>query len=163
MAIKNTIAIVEATGKTGREIVAHFSSIPYRLLLVSNKLGELNALAETLKKQRPVAEIETLECVKDSCWEADIIILTVASDEEKQVAELMKEVATQKIVVAVLEEENECDALEKVLPYSKIVKAFINIEISEIVLSGKDETVNKEIAAIFNSAGYETKVKEIKL
>jgi len=154
MAVKKTIAIVGATEKAGRAIVNQFASMPYRLLLISHKENELEKLAETITKQYPGAEIESVRCVKDGCWEADIIIIAVEAAEEKRVAELMKEVATQKAVIVVSENENDCKELEKILPYSKIVKAFINLETKEMVLSGGGETVNEEISNIFIQAGY---------
>ncbi|MDE3183564.1 MAG: hypothetical protein KGM16_09115 [Bacteroidota bacterium] len=156
MATKKTIAIVGATETAGRAIVNQFASMPYRLLLISHQPGQLNELNEKINKQYPGAEIESLECVKDGCWEADIIIIAVEAAEEKRVAELMKEVATQKIVVVVSQNENECRELQKVLPYSKIVKAFVNLEEKEIFLSGSCETVNEEILEIFKQAGYNT-------
>ena len=92
------------------------------------------SITKKITKEYPDAEIESLECVKDGCWEADVIIIAVAPAEEKQVAELMKEVATQKIVVVVSEKENECEELEKILPYSKVVKAYIKGATNEIFL-----------------------------
>ena len=113
-----------ATEKAGRAIVNQLASMPYRLLLISHKENELKKLAETITKQYPGAEIESVRCVKDGCWEADIIIIAVEAEEEKRVAELMKEVTTQKAVIVVSENENDCKELEKILPYSKIVKAI---------------------------------------
>ena len=156
MGVKKAIAIVGATETAGRVIVNQFASMPYRLLLISHQPEKLNELTEKINKQYPGAEIESLECVKDGCWEADIIIIAVEAAEEKKVAELIKEVATQKIVLVVSQNENECKELEKVLPYSKIVKAFINQEKKEIFLSGSCETVNEEISKIFIQAGYNT-------
>ena len=156
MATKKTIAIVGATETAGRAIVYQFASMPYRLLLISYEAEKLHELTEKITKQYPAAEVESLECVKDGCWEADIIIIAVEAAEEKRVAELMKEVATQKIVVVVTQNENECKEMEKTLPYSKVVKAYINAETNGIFLSGKSETVNEEILKIFNRAGYKT-------
>ncbi len=158
MAVKKTIAIVGATDKTGRAIVNQFAPMPYRLLLASNQPDELYPFTKKMAKQYPAAEIESLECVKDGCWEADIIILAVPSEEEKQVAERVKEVATQKIVVAVSEKENECRELDKILPYSKVVKAYIKAETQQIFISGKNETVNEEISKIFKQAGYQSAI-----
>lgn len=163
MATKKTIAIVGATEDAGRAIVDRFAFMPYRLLLISHNPADLNRLTETIAKQHPAAEVESLECVKDGCWEADIIIIAVEAAEEKRVAELMKEVATQKIVVVVSQNENECRELEQVLPYSKIVKAFINLETNEIILCGNDETVNEEISNIFIQAGYALQHKQTNL
>jgi predicted dinucleotide-binding enzyme len=161
MAIKKTIAIVGATAELGRAIVNRFAFRPYRLLLVSDKLVELKEFSAKLMQQQIEAEIEPLECVKDSCWEADLIVLSVAPAEEEKVAELMKEVATQKIVVIVSENKNECKELENVLPYSKIVKAFINTDANTVLLNGKSETVNEEILSIFKQAGYRTALNTV--
>jgi predicted dinucleotide-binding enzyme len=161
MATKKTIAIVGATEDAGKAIVNRFASMAYRLLLISQQAGELNKLTEKIARQHPTAEVESLECVKDGCWEADIIIIAVEGAEEQTVAELMKEVATQKIVVVVTQNENECKEMERLLPYSKIVKAFINLETNEIVLSGNCETVNEEIANIFIQAGYQPATKQV--
>lgn len=161
MAIRKTIAIIGATGELGRAIVNKFAFTPYRLLLVSDKLVELKEFSAKLMEQQIKAEIELLECVKDSCWEADLIVLSVAHAEEEKVAELMKEVATQKIVVIVLQHKNECKELENILPYSKIVKAFINTEANTVLLNGKSETVNEEILSIFKQAGYRTALNTV--
>jgi 8-hydroxy-5-deazaflavin:NADPH oxidoreductase len=149
MAMKKTIAIVGATEKAGAEIAKRFSSIPYRLLLVSNNDEQLSMLFENISKQNPTAEIDTISCVKEGCWEADIIILAVPGCEEKQAAEMMKEVATQKIVVVLSEA-----GVEQLLPYSKIVTVSDISASDEISISGNDEAVNEEIAAIFTQAGY---------
>ncbi|HSN08947.1 MAG TPA: hypothetical protein VLS85_07905, partial [Hanamia sp.] len=144
--------------KTGSAIVNQFAFMPYRFLLVSNNPNELYQFTKKITNEYPDAEIESLECVKDGCWEADIIIIAVEAAEEKRVAELMKEVATQKIVVVISQNENDCKELDKVLPYSKIVKAFVNFETNEIFLTGKNETVNQEISNIFIQAGYQSAV-----
>jgi predicted amino acid dehydrogenase len=159
MANKKTIAIVGATGNTGRAIVNQLASVPYRLLLFSNKSGELYQFTKDISKKYPGADVESIECVKDGCWEADIIVIAVADGEEKEVAILMKDVATQKIVVAVAQKENDCEELQKFLPYSKVLKAYINAETNEVLLSGKSETVNEEILDIFSQAGYNTTIK----
>ncbi len=149
MAVKKTIAIVGATEEAGAEIAKKFSFAPYRLLLVSNNAESLSQLFDHISKQNPIAEIDTIECVKDGCWEADIIILAVPGCQERHTAEIMKEVATQKIVVALSNTE-----VEQVLPHSKVV-SILDISANEIIISGNDATVNEEIVKIFNQAGYQ--------
>lgn len=149
MAVKKTIAIVGATEKAGVEIVNRFSGMPYRLLLVSNNAEQLSQLATDISQKNPAAEIDTMGCVKDGCWEADIIILAVPRCEEKHAAEMMKDVATQKIVVTVSNSE-----VEHVLPYCKVVKISLAAK-NEIILSGNNLAANEEIAKIFNEAGYQ--------
>jgi predicted dinucleotide-binding enzyme len=153
MAMKKTIAIVGATEKSGKEIVMKFASMPYRLLLISNEITALDHLKNDLFVMHPFAEIETLDCVKDGCWEADIIILAVSPEVIQQVAEGIKEVATQKIVVDVFNTKDNIGELKKILPYSKLVGISGNLS-SEIIISGDDKTANEEIQQIFILAGF---------
>lgn len=157
MAVKKTIAIVGATEKAGAEIANRFSCMPFRLLLISNDLKELSNLFEELSEKKPVAEIDKIDCVKEGCWEADIIILAVPVCEEKEVVQRMKEVSTQKIVVTVSEGHDPDTNLNKMLPYSKLVKVSGNLESKEIFISGENETVNEEIISIFNQAGFQAR------
>lgn len=154
---KKTIAIVGATEKTGKMIAAQFSLIPHRLLLVSNDPEELNNLSENISEKTTVAEIDKIDCVKEGCWEADIIILAVPLCEEKEAAEQMKEVATQKIVVIISDGNGADKDLKKVLPHSKLVNVSVDLELKKIFISGADETVNKEIMTIFIQAGFSLK------
>ncbi|MEO9021592.1 MAG: NAD(P)-binding domain-containing protein [Ginsengibacter sp.] len=160
MAIKKTIAIIGATEKTGREIANRFAFTDYRLLLVSNDIPQLTPLLESIKSKKPKAEIDILECVKDGCWEADVIILAIPSEVESSVAEMMKEVATQKIVVSFSNRKEAEKELQQVLPYSKVVKASDVLESKEILISGDDTAACNEIWKIFTEAEYRAKVME---
>ena len=150
MPAKKTIAIVGATEKEGAKLACLFAGTGYRLLLVSNNGTALTQLLDNIILNGPTAEIDTIECVKDGCWEADIIILTVSADDENEVAQMMKEVATQKIVVSISGKKSE--VLRQVLPYSKLVK-ISSVLSKEIFISGEDEEANDEIAQIFLHAG----------
>jgi len=161
MAIKRTIAIVGATENTGAEMAQRFAGINYRLLLVSNDVEELKKLVKNISEEKPMTEIDSIECVKDGCWEADIIILAVPSSVEKQVqvAEMMKEVATQKMVVTISGLENSEEELKKILPYSKVIKISNPHQSKEIFISGEDEEATEEISMIFFKAGYHPTIK----
>lgn len=156
MAQKKSIAIVGATEKNGEAIATQLSQGEYNLLLISNDEEGLGLLSEKMTTQPSNAEINFIECVKDGCWEADIIILAVPHDEEEMVATLMKEVATQKIVVDFSNEENAGDQLGSILPYSKLVRISGDFTSKEILISGDDEAANEEISDIFIQAGYHT-------
>lgn len=159
MAQKKSIAIIGATNKNGEMIATRLSKGEYNLLLISNDKEALNHLSNKMKTLHTKAEIYFIECVKDGCWEADIIILAVPHIEEKMVARLMKEVATQKIVVDFSNEENAGDELCSILPYSKLVRISGNFSTQEITVSGDDGAANEEISEIFNHAGYHTLIK----
>ncbi len=150
MAVKKTIAIVGATEKAGSEIAKRFSGLPYRLLLISNNAEQLSQLADDISQQNSAAEIDTIECVKDGCWEADIIVLAVPGCEEKHATDMMKEVATQKIVVVLSNAE-----IEQFLPNSKVVTVSDIFALNEVFISGMDKAVNEEISRIFKQAGYQ--------
>jgi predicted dinucleotide-binding enzyme len=153
MAANKTIAIIGATEKNGIDIATRFAQINARLLLVTNKMEKLPEVLEMITRRKPIAEIDTAECVKDGCWEADIILLAVEPSEENKVAEMMKEVATQKIVVSISDKELENESLQQILPHSKLVKVS-NVLSKEIFIAGEDEEANEEILNIFLEAGY---------
>ncbi|MDQ2720532.1 MAG: hypothetical protein M3Z26_12350 [Bacteroidota bacterium] len=154
MGFRKTIAIVGCTEETGVEIAIKFSSIDYRLLLISNDIPKLIQLSNRLLEMNPKAEIDKIECVKDGCWEADIIVLAVSSNEEKKIAEMMKEVATQKIVVSILSQESENVDLRYLLPHSRLVSVCNILKPKEISITGNDEDANNEISTIFFKAGF---------
>ena len=158
MPVKKSIAIVGATEKTGEEISTQFIFSDYSLLLISDDKDRLDFLERKIADKKPKAEINFIECVKEGCWEADIIILAVSNAEEKIVAEMMKEVATQKIVVDVSNKENACGELQEILPYSKLVWISGNFPSKDIIIKGDDETANEEIKEIFNQVGYHVSI-----
>ena len=85
-------------------------------------------------------------------------MLAVPCAEKKGVAELMHEVATQKIVVVFSNEERDAEELSKFLPYSKLVRVSGDIHTKSIIINGNDEAVNEEISEIFNEAGYHVSI-----
>jgi len=78
-----------------------------------------------IKRNNPGAQVEIVDCVKEGCWEADIIVLAIASHEMEEVIEKIREVATQKIVLIILNHEDDsslsfikAQELKRLLPYS---------------------------------------------
>jgi len=160
MSVKRSIAILGATEEAGKKIAFRLMHLGFSLLLISNHKEALDYLSKNIEEKKPKAEINFIECVKDGCWEADIIILAVEPMEENRVAKLMKEVATQKIVVSISNKKNTKTELQKILPYSRLV-TISNITLSdEIFISGNDSAANEEISMIFKLAGYYPIIKE---
>ena len=157
MAVKKTIAIVGAAEKTGTEIARKLATGNYRLLLLSNNITQLNGLSELIKTTTPDTEIEMIDCVKDGCWEADIIILAIEHREQKDIAERIKEVATQKIVACVTD-ENDTNfigrEMQQLLPYSKVVEVFTEQGSIDMLVTGEDAEAVEDIATMFGKAGY---------
>ena len=154
MSVKKTIAIVGSTESNGTVIATQLAQGDYRLLLISNDISELSQLATHIKHGSPKAEVDLIECVKDGCWEADIIILSIPVSEEKRVAEMIKEVATQKIVVNISDEKSLHKDLQQILSYSRLINVSFAVHSKEIIITGKDEEAKEEVANILKSAGY---------
>ncbi|GGG02836.1 hypothetical protein GCM10011323_04630 [Pontibacter amylolyticus] len=137
MKTMQTIAIIGASGNMGAAIARSLSKGNYRLLLCANDLDKVQAVAEDIKTSNPSAEVEASDCSRDASWEADIIIAAIPYSAEKEVAEKIREVANQKIVISIANPLNDffndlvtapdssaAEELQKLLPNSKVVKAF---------------------------------------
>ena len=146
MAAKKTIAIITSTEQKTSAVVNKFSGEGYRLLLLEKELNQLSELSAEIKLTHPALEFEVVNCLKDGCWEADIIILDISCGEQKEVAELIKEVATQKPVISFSDHENI--ELENSLKYSKVVTVVKKGASNETSLCGKDHDALIEVSEI---------------
>jgi NADPH-dependent F420 reductase len=151
MATKKTIAVIGATGDMGCAFAKALANSNYRLLLMSRDKNKAGKLSANLKEKNPTAEVEVVECEKEACWEADIVLLAVPYEAEREVAEKIREVTTQKVVIDVSNPLNEkydrlitapgtsaAEELQKALPYSKVVKAFNTIFATDFTQPGKE-------------------------
>src|SRR5450631_2188210 len=150
MAAKKTIAIIASTNEKAAAIVNKLSLDNFRLLIVSKYANQFSKLSKDMQSNRPNVELEMIDCMKDGCWEADIIIVDIPYDEETEVAALIKEVSTQKIVVSFSENENS--ELQNLLKYSKVVTAINIINSSCISLSGKYQDAIEEVSNILKNS-----------
>ena len=120
----------------GSAISKSLSKGNYRLLLRANNHEKLEGLVNEIKTVNASADIEGISCPVDASWEADIIIAAVPYEAEKEVAEKIREVANQKIVISISNplgkshkdlaspDTSAAEELQKLLPKSKVVKAF---------------------------------------
>ena len=173
MAAKKTIAIIGAAGEMGSAIAKALINSNYRLLLMSRNKGNIGKLYAYLKRTSPSAEVAVIECEKEACWEADIILLAVPYKVEKEVAEKIREVATQKIAIDLSNPLNEtydylittpdtsaAEELQTALPNSKVVKAFNTIFACEFAQATTTEKQTKTFIAGNDKEALET-VSEI--
>lgn len=179
MATKKTIAIIGASGKMGSAIARNLAGANYRLLLFANQTNKTHALANEIKKANPAADVDCVGCPFDASWEADIIIAAVKYEIEKHVAEKIKPVATQKIVISISNPLNStydglqtstntsaAEELQKFLPDSKVVKAFNTVfsgDFSQPLIDGKkadcfiagdDDEAVETVSEIVAAAGF---------
>ncbi|MGZ5134988.1 MAG: NADPH-dependent F420 reductase [Flavitalea sp.] len=175
---KKTIAIIGATETIGSAIAKNLAKGNYRILLFSQSSEKLESLAQEINYETPAADIDCLNCLVDASWEADIIISTLPCGGEKQIAERIREVTTQKIVIICSSPGNNnsshciswrisiAEELQKLLPHSKIVKTFNSTlaanfekEIAEgneidFFISGNDSEAVDIAREIISNAGF---------
>lgn len=133
MKAKETIAIIGATGKMGSSIAKDLSKDIYRLILMSKDVTKLSVLKDNLSTPDTKALIDIHDCAREGSWEADVIIMATPYEEEREIAEKIRDVATGKIVISVsgrpyawvtTPNSSRAEELQELLPYSKIVKVF---------------------------------------
>ncbi len=174
MAVQKTIAIIGATGSMGSAIsIALAKNNNNELLLMARDQQKVFKLAEFLKNEYSSTNTLTVQCSKDACWEADIIVLAIPAAVESDLANSIKEVVTQKIVISV-SPETSLSQLQQVIPYSKIVKAFYantpnelkktipGKEVNAFIMS-EDEEALITVAELLHSAGFNPIVQNKKL
>jgi predicted dinucleotide-binding enzyme len=172
---KMTIAIIGATEMMGAAIAKNLSKGNYRLLLFGLEGEKMESLVEEIKYLEPAADIESLHCLVDASWEADIIISALPCGSEREIAERIREVATQKIVIicstkmgdglneAVTSHMSAAEELQNLLPYSKVVKTFNNTltsdfgagsEVIDSFIAGNDPEAVQTVCEIVSNAGF---------
>jgi 8-hydroxy-5-deazaflavin:NADPH oxidoreductase len=179
MQTKQTIAVIGATGNMGSAISKTLSKGNYRLLLGANEKEKLETLVNEIRSLNASAEVEGINCPVDASWEADIIIAAVPFQAEKEVAEKIREVANQKIVISIANPLNEtysglvtepgtsaAEELQKLLPNSKVVKAFnttfaadfntpvIDGKKVDAFIAGNDDEAVKIVSELVSTAGF---------
>jgi predicted dinucleotide-binding enzyme len=179
MKTKETIAIIGATGNMGSAIARNLVKHNYRLILMSRNPEELSELKHSLSSVNAKAVIDTNDCVKDVSWEADIIILACPYEAEKDIAEKIREVAVGKVVISISNPLNARyrdlvmsphtsagEELQKLLPESKVVKAFnttlaadftspvIDGKISDVFIAANNGNSLEVVSGIVAAAGF---------
>lgn len=176
---KQTIAIIGAGGNMGSAIAKSIAGGNYRLLLFDRKPEQLDSLHEKILQIHPKAELEPMNCPHESSWEADIIILAVPHEAEKELADRIRDVATQKIVISIANPVNEdfdglttkpdtsaAEKLQEWLPNSKVVKTFnttfaadfeqpvIDGKQVDAFITGNDEQAIQSVTELVETAGF---------
>jgi predicted dinucleotide-binding enzyme len=166
MTRKNTIAIIGATGDTGRWIAKAVLVNPCRLLLMDDTINELEILQQELKELKKDVETDILHCSKDASWEADVIIIAVAAEELAIVAEKIRDVAVCKTIICITASENDkSEELQVLLPHSKVASVFleqdfkqqfINTDENFAIIEGMHEEAIQTSSALLQPLGFYT-------
>ena len=163
----------------GSAISKSLSRGNYRLLLMSEEQDKLQQLAAEIREANREADLEVVDCPAEAGWEADIIIPAVPFDAEKEVAEKIREVANQKIVISIANplnasfdglvtapDSSAAEELQKRLPNSRVVKAFnttfaadfsapvINEKLVDAFIAGDDEETVENVKELVSTVGF---------
>ena len=179
MEAKQTVAIFGASGSMGSAITKSIAKGPYRLLLISNDADKLQKLRSDFLKESPDAEAEVIQALIDARWKADIFILAVPYAAEAEIVAEIKDLAEGKIVISITNPINNdlsglvtqpgtsaAEELQKLLPQSKVVKAFnttfaadfthpvIDGKQVDSFIAGDDEEAVKTVSELVKTAGF---------
>jgi NADPH-dependent F420 reductase len=179
MSTKQTIAVIGATGNMGSAIAKNLSKGNNRVLLFANNQDKVKAVVSEIKSNNASADVEAFECPTNAAWEADVIILAVPYLAEKEIAVKIKEVVNTKIVISIANPLNEtysglvtapdtsaAEELQKLLPNSKVVKAFnttfaaifstsvIDGKQVDAFIAGNDTDALETVSALVTTAGF---------
>jgi predicted dinucleotide-binding enzyme len=176
---KQTIAIIGAGGTMGSAIAKNIGGGNYRLLLFDKSPERLSALAEEIRQIHPEADLECMDCAHECSWEADIVIMAVCYDQQQEIAQTIRDVVTQKVVISLANpigqnlsnpaadaDVSMAENLQKQLPHSKVVKVFNTISAKDFkqpVIDGQkidtfiasdDEQALETVAELAHNAGF---------
>jgi len=179
MITKQTIAIIGASGNMGGALCKSLAKGNYRILMISGKKDKLQELSQQILSESPGAELQAMDCSTEACWEADIIISAVPYEAEKALADKIRAVANQKIVISITNPLNPqmddlvtsqntsaAEALQELLPNAKVIKAFntsfagnftspaFNGVKSDAFLAGDDQEALDTVTALIETIGF---------
>lgn len=168
-----------AGGNMGSAIAKSIAGGNYRLLLFDIDSEKSGSLKEAIQEEYPDAEVHSMDCAHDCSWEADIIVLAIPHNAEKEIANKIRDVATQKIVISIanpveddfsrLTTEPGTSAAEKLqewLPHSNVVKAFnttfaadfnqpvVDGMQADAFIAGNDEEALECVTELVEMAGF---------
>ena len=179
METKQTIAIFGATGNMGSAIAKSLAKGAYRLLLISNDMEKLKSLQSNISANSSTTEPEIMQSLNDTDSKPDIIILAVPYAAEAEIAPAIRQLAAGKTVISIANPINKnltglvtapdssaAEELQKLLPDSKVVKAFnttfagdfaqpvIDGKQVDAFIAGNDEPSVKTVAELVKTAGF---------
>lgn len=161
MKVKETIAFIGEANQICSDLIQKLAANNYPLVLVTKEGNHFEDLFRQILNHIPDADVETISCAHEGCWEADIIVFDNLNF-DPGFSEKIKEVTNQKILVYFLNKENQSSILmeeiksfRQLLPNTEWVEVIFDPVSEEMHITGADEATGI-IENIFNQAGYTT-------
>lgn len=162
----------------GSALAKTLSKGNYKILLYSSKTNKADCLINEIKSKHPSADIEAVDDYVEAGWEADAVILAVPYAAEKTVAENIRSVVNQKIIISVsnplkdhydgllTHSSSAAEELQKQLPNAKVIKAFSTVFANDFYqpvvhgqkldcfIAGNDEDALELVYDFVKTAGF---------
>lgn len=153
-----SIALVGAESLPGETILKRLYAGGFRPSLIAGSEAGNTRLEEVAAN----SGLEIMNCPREACWEADLILLVVPGMNLDWAVERIKDVAVQKPVVCFKYAEKEISVnLESSFAYSGLVFADFdkaNTDFSEVTLSGENLKQVEEMAEWLKNIGFKTQL-----
>ena len=182
---KLTIAIFGAPEPIGMALAKTLSKGPYRLLLLSEDISLLRGLQSEIINYSWDTDAEAIKSLTDTQTKADVFILAVLHSNEADIVRAIKKPAEGKIVISMSNPDKKnlkrgldvhkistAEELQKLLPDSKVVKAFSTISLANFkqpafngqevdsFIAGDDEKAVKIVDQLVRTAGFNPVILE---
>jgi len=162
MQTPQTIALI-GTRALGAGIAGGLVNERDKLLLFDCDAEKAGLLEAALLAAYPGCLVEAIKCSHTGVWEADIIILNASCAELQGLADTIREVANQKLLIVI-----DADVLyiRQLFPNSKVVQAFSTIRTADFEsaaamrmeidcpLTGTDEEAVRVTEALIRAIGF---------
>lgn len=163
MITKQTIAVIGAPNQTSDLLCKALAKGNYRLLMAQGKQHKVRELFNEIRVETPGADMESIDCCQQACWEADIILFAVPCMEQTEIVYKIKEVANQKIVLCIPSsidqymegsKMNAAQLLQGHLPNSKVVNACYAQSGSNILLDSGAPDALQTVQDLIRAIGF---------
>ena len=107
MKVKETIAFIGKADETSTGLIERLAERQYPVILVDSGNSGFGEVSLGILDHDPTADVAVVECAREGCWEADVIILTEGFIPDPEMLERVRTVATQKTVISLSGDETD--------------------------------------------------------
>lgn len=161
MAVEQTIAVVGPEAGAFPVVVHNLTRLKgLRLLFIPGNSEELTTLIREFGETGDGAGIEVLDCAKNGCWEADVILFIEPYNYESSLMERIRQVSVQKTVAAVFDVDHastvsaKTEILEKTLPHSFVVRVITDPRSRRASVDGNNSNAVKTLMDLLEKANF---------
>jgi predicted dinucleotide-binding enzyme len=142
-----TAAVIGAATPLGSRTAILLALAGCRVLLADHDQAGSAGTLEEILRIAPGSDAEVLPCERNSCWEADIIVIASGLTSRSRVLDRIRDVATGKIVLAVGSAAESGPALHARMPHARLVR----MTGSKPILGSDDAEARETVARLLDA------------